>query len=32
VAGALRTDTVDDLVDVGFDPTILENPEGWWRP
>jgi Flp pilus assembly CpaF family ATPase len=28
--GALRTDTLDDLVDVGFDPDILENPEGWW--
>lgn len=28
--GALRTDTLDDLVDVGFDPAILENPEGWW--
>ena len=32
VAGALRTDTLDDLADVGFDPTILENPDGWWRP
>jgi pilus assembly protein CpaF len=32
VAGALRTDTLDDLVDVGFDPGVLENPEGWWRP
>jgi pilus assembly protein CpaF len=29
-AGAMRTDTLDDLVDVGFDPGILENPEGWW--
>jgi Flp pilus assembly CpaF family ATPase len=28
--GALRTDTLDDLADVGFDPAILENPEGWW--
>ncbi len=32
VAGALRTDTVDDLVDAGFDPGVLENPEGWWGP
>ncbi|PWW53103.1 CpaF family protein [Actinokineospora spheciospongiae] len=32
VAGALRTDTLDDLVDVGFDPGVLENPEGWWTP
>ncbi|MEV6603500.1 ATPase, T2SS/T4P/T4SS family [Kutzneria sp. NPDC051319] len=30
VAGALRTDTLDDLVDVGFDPAALERPEGWW--
>ncbi|MFD2415376.1 CpaF family protein [Amycolatopsis pigmentata] len=30
VAGALRTDTLDDLVDVGFDPGILEEPDGWW--
>ncbi|MBW4717372.1 CpaF family protein [Saccharothrix obliqua] len=32
VAGALRGDTLDDLVDVGFDPAVLENPEGWWAP
>lgn len=32
VAGALRTDTLDDLADVGFDPGVLENPEGWWAP
>lgn len=32
VAGALRGDTLDDLVDVGFDPGVLENPEGWWGP
>ena len=32
VAGALRGDTLDDLVDVGFDPGVLENPEGWWTP
>ncbi|CAM3755849.1 CpaF family protein [Kibdelosporangium persicum] len=30
VAGALRSDTLDDLVDVGFDPGLLEQPEGWW--
>jgi pilus assembly protein CpaF len=30
VAGALRTDTLDDLVDAGFDPGLLEQPEGWW--
>jgi len=32
VAAALRSDTLDDLVDVGFDPGVLENPEGWWAP
>ncbi|QFZ18485.1 CpaF family protein [Saccharothrix syringae] len=32
VAGALRTDTLDDLVEVGFDPCVLEDPEGWWAP
>jgi Flp pilus assembly CpaF family ATPase len=30
VLGALRTETLDDLVDVGLDPVVLENPEGWW--
>jgi Flp pilus assembly CpaF family ATPase len=30
VAGALRSDTLDDLVDAGFDPGLLEEPEGWW--
>jgi pilus assembly protein CpaF len=30
VAGALRTDTLDDLVDAGLDPGLLEQPEGWW--
>lgn len=30
VAGALRGDTLDDLVDAGFDPGLLEEPEGWW--
>lgn len=32
VAGALRSDTLDDLVAAGFDPGVLENPEGWWTP
>lgn len=30
MAGALRTDTLDDLADVGLDPGVLHNPEGWW--
>ena len=30
VAGSMRTDTLDDLVDAGFDPAVLEQPEGWW--
>ncbi|TWP46090.1 CpaF family protein [Lentzea tibetensis] len=30
VPGALRTDTLDDLVDAGFDPAALEHPDGWW--
>jgi pilus assembly protein CpaF len=30
VAGSMRTDTLDDLIDVGFDPVVLEQPEGWW--
>lgn len=30
VAGALRTDTLDDLADAGFDPSVLEQPDGWW--
>lgn len=32
VAGALRTDTLDDLVAAGFDPDLLSRPEGWWTP
>jgi pilus assembly protein CpaF len=32
VAGALRSDTLNDLADVGFDSGVLENPEGWWTP
>lgn len=30
VLGALRTETLDDLVDAGLDPAVLENPDGWW--
>lgn len=30
VAGALRTDTLDDLSAAGLDPEVLEQPEGWW--
>lgn len=30
VAGALRSDTLDDLIDVGLDPGVLTNPDGWW--
>ncbi|MGH3843638.1 MAG: CpaF family protein [Pseudonocardiaceae bacterium] len=31
VAGALRTDTLDDLViEGGLDPGVLEHPTGWW--
>jgi Flp pilus assembly CpaF family ATPase len=30
VAGSMRTDNLDDLVDAGFDPVVLEQPEGWW--
>lgn len=32
VAGALRTDTLDDLLEVGFNPAVWERPEGWWSP
>ncbi|MEV7042848.1 ATPase, T2SS/T4P/T4SS family [Amycolatopsis sp. NPDC051061] len=32
VAGALRTDTLDDLVAAGFDPDLLARPDGWWTP
>ncbi|MPZ79675.1 MAG: CpaF family protein [Actinophytocola sp.] len=28
----LRTDTMDDLVDAGFDPDLLNRTEGWWTP
>jgi pilus assembly protein CpaF len=30
VAGALRTDTLDDLIDGGLDPGALEQPADWW--
>nr|WP_253840349.1 ATPase, T2SS/T4P/T4SS family [Actinokineospora globicatena] len=30
VAGALRSDTLDDLIETGFDPELLEDPDGWW--
>ncbi|MGW3960128.1 CpaF family protein [Amycolatopsis sp. NPDC005003] len=30
VAGALRADTLDDLVEAGFDPELLAEPAGWW--
>ncbi|GAA2975720.1 CpaF family protein [Actinokineospora diospyrosa] len=32
VAGALRGDTLDDLIEAGFDPEWLEDPDGWWTP
>ena len=28
---SLRTDTLDELVEVGFDPGLLERPGGWWE-
>lgn len=32
VPGAqLRVDTLDELVAVGFDPTLLDRPGGWWE-
>jgi Flp pilus assembly CpaF family ATPase len=30
VAGTVRSDTLDDLIDVGLDPEVLANPDGWW--
>lgn len=30
VPGALRTDTLDDLVNAGLDEEILAEPDGWW--
>ncbi|GLY68750.1 CpaF family protein [Amycolatopsis taiwanensis] len=32
VAGALRADTLEDLVAAGFDPDLLARPQGWWTP
>jgi pilus assembly protein CpaF len=29
---ALRTETLDRLVDAGYDPDLAERREGWWRP
>jgi pilus assembly protein CpaF len=32
VAGVpLRSETLDSLVEVGFDPELLQNPGGWWE-
>jgi hypothetical protein len=31
VPGALRRETVEVLNDVGFDPSLLENTDDWWR-
>jgi pilus assembly protein CpaF len=32
VPGApMRNDTLDELVAVGFDPGLLERPQGWWE-
>ena len=27
---SIRNDTLDRLVDAGFDPALLANPHGWW--
>jgi pilus assembly protein CpaF len=33
VPGApLRTETLDLLVNAGYDPDLAERREGWWRP
>jgi pilus assembly protein CpaF len=32
VAGALRADTLDDLIAAGFDPDLLTHPEDWGSP
>jgi Flp pilus assembly CpaF family ATPase len=29
-AAPIRSRTLDDLVAVGFDPSVLQRPEGWW--
>lgn len=30
VAGAIRSETLDDLVDAGFDAALLTRADGWW--
>ncbi|WP_051385931.1 CpaF family protein [Actinokineospora inagensis] len=33
VPGApIRTETMELLVDAGFEPDLLDNPDGWWQP
>ena len=33
VPGApMRNDTLDEFAAVGFDPGLLERPQGWWEP
>ncbi|HUA96286.1 MAG TPA: ATPase, T2SS/T4P/T4SS family [Acidimicrobiales bacterium] len=27
----IRNDTLDDLAEVGFDPGLLDRPQGWWE-
>jgi pilus assembly protein CpaF len=27
----IRNETLDQLADVGFDPVLLERPQGWWE-
>lgn len=27
----LRADTLDELITAGFDPALLDRPEGWWQ-
>lgn len=27
----LRADTLDELITAGFDPVLLDRPEGWWQ-
>lgn len=29
---SLRNETLDALLEVGFDPDLLERPGGWWQP
>jgi hypothetical protein len=30
-AAPLRSHTLDELVHVGFDPSVLSRPGGWWQ-